>query len=223
MIVIGVLTLLGYILAGLLRGWRVAHLDEIDGGLYYAAFWDLVFMAIAVYLIWKVAPSSNWVQRAQLLLVGVCGAVVGAALGIFFFPLSNHEKDLFSDLGKWVSGLFAGAVGTQFLDSLKFLTQTDQGKPPKIFQRLYAIAAGLFVASLGLAIITEYSARFWGEDVSITAPNQSGLTRNSDGSYTIDTGPVENIRLPDLLVFLITSRFVGVLKGLMTLRLTGEK
>ncbi|HEY6345942.1 MAG TPA: hypothetical protein VIY49_31025 [Bryobacteraceae bacterium] len=179
-------------LSVVLRQNHVLKLDEIQGGLYYSGLWDLVFMGVAAFLAWQAAETAgadSWGLFGRFILCGACGGVIGAGLGIFFFPLSIQEEAQFGSINRVVGGLLAGAVGVQLVDLWKFLT-TDKGAGIPLFKRNFAIAAGLFIAAFGLAGITEYAARFWVENkVTVTAvPNQDGLTKNADGTYTVAVG-----------------------------------
>lgn len=169
--------LVGFAVLAALRLDPRTHLDQISAGLFYSAYWGLTFIGAATFLAWK-AAAPDWGLFTRFILAGTCGAVIGAALGIFFFPLSAQEQTQFDAINKVVGGLLAGAVGVQLIDLWKFLTNAPAGGGvPPIFKPNFAVATGLFITSLGLAGIVEYAARFWVDNkVTITpVPNQDGL------------------------------------------------
>src|SRR3954465_14442906 len=101
-----VLIVVGYLAASLLREF-VHGFKQINGALYFGSYWALALAVGGTILCWQCAqvnhtgatPSEvDWRLFTLFLLSGITGAVCGAGLGIFFFPLSAQEQAQFTQI-----------------------------------------------------------------------------------------------------------------------------
>ena len=196
------LIIAGYIFAAILRE-RYKPFREVNTTLYFASYWALAFMLVAATLCWQSATTNppgtgdfdlsvftrapDWSVFTRFFLSGVCGAICGVVLGIFFFPQNAQEQTQFQQIRSVVGALLAGIVGSQFLDFFRYVTKIDGTTRPKLLEPKFAIATGMFMASLGFGIVIVYAYRnLTGSGVRITSiPNQQGFFQDSDGVYSV--------------------------------------